>query len=198
MPFRLITLLFALAIAACGASQQGGTTPADPALRQEAIDAVTQLAVENCEHGIHGSLDHVATDGPLLIVGTAGEILEGRASLEEVNESYTTRNVVVEHECGEVQRIVTASQSANVVWVEEALRTHASLPGFSVDFPSQRTMIFERMPEGWQLRYYSLSVRLPDDQLDEAYARPVDDEAPPPAETVAPAEEAAAAPSAAE
>jgi hypothetical protein len=42
-------------------------------------------------------------------------------------------------------------------------------------------MIFERGPVGWQLRYYSLSVRLPDDQLDEAYAQPPDTpaEAPP-------------------
>ena len=65
--------------------------------------------------------------------------------------------------------------------------THASWPGFSVDFPSQRTMIFERMPEGWRLRYYSLSVRLPDDQLDEAYAEaPTEAAVSPPVE--APAE----------
>lgn len=144
----------------------------------EAENEVTQLAIQHCEEGAHGTLDHMATDGPLLIVGTAGEIIEGRASLDEVAASYGTRNVVVRHNCENVQRFVYSAAAGNIVWVEEAIRTHASWPGFTVDFPSQRTMIFEATEEGWRMRYYSLSVRLPDDQLDQAYAQPTE----PPAE----------------
>ncbi len=136
---------------------------------------MTQLAIRHCQDGVHGTNEHVASEGALLIVGTAGEIIEGRPSLNEVNESYVNRNVVIRHECVDVQRFIYASAEANVVWVEEALRTHASGPGFSVNFPSQRSIIFERTQEGWRLRYYSLSVRLPDDQLDQAYAEPADD-----------------------
>lgn len=197
MRILVITTLAISIAAGCGAQQGSGTTTAPatagPETRQQAIDDVLQLATTNCQDGIHGSLDHVAADGPLLIVGTAGEVIEGRPSLEEVNQSYTTRNVVVRHECDGVHRMAYASANADVVWVEEALRTHASWPGFSVDFPSQRTMIFEQMPQGWQLRYYSLSVRLPDDQLDLAYAQPAETPAEPaaaPAETTAPPEEA--------
>ncbi len=169
----VMTSLIALVLVGCGA-RQGGTTAVDPAMRQQAVDEVTQLAAAACREGVHGSMENVATEGPLLIVGTAGEVIEGRASLEEVNQSYTTRNVEVVHDCEGAQRLVYSSTAANVVWVEEALQTHAAWPGFSVDFPSQRTMIFERMPEGWRLRYYSLSARLPDDQLDQAYAQPAE------------------------
>lgn len=177
-------LSVALLLAGCCPRQPATTTPttpagpADPAARQTAIDEVTQIATEHCAEGVHGSLEHVATEGALLIVGTAGEIIEGRPTLEEVNASYGTRNVTVRHDCAEVQRFIYASQDANVVWLEEAIRTHASWPGFTVDFPSQRTMIFERGPAGWQLRYYSLAARIPDDQLDEAYAQPPEVPAP--------------------
>jgi hypothetical protein len=173
---KLVIASLTLAIlAGCGARQGGGTmATADAGAQQAAIDEVSRIAAEHCATGVHGSMDHVATDGPLLIVGTAGEIIEGRASLDEVNQSYSTRDVEVRHDCEGAQRLAYAAAAGNVVWLEEALRTHASWPGFSVDFPSQRTMIFERLPEGWRLRYYSLSVRLPDDQLDEAYAQPAD------------------------
>jgi len=168
----LATALFSVG---CGSSQTVTTTTPvndDPVSGQQAVDEVLQLATQHCENGVHGSLDYVATDGPLLIVGTAGEVIEGRASLEEVNASYTTRDVEVRHDCTNAQRFAYAAAAGNVVWVEEAIRTHASWPGFTVDFPSQRTLIFERTAEGWKLRYYSLSVRLPDDQLDQAYAQP--------------------------
>lgn len=183
----LKVLPVALLLAGCCSRQPATTTPAaspdatDPAARQTAIDEVTQLATEHCAEGVHGSLEHVATEGALLIVGTAGEIIEGRPTLEEVNASYGTRNVTVRHDCAEVERFVYASQAGDVVWLEEAIRTHASWPGFTVDFPSQRTMVFERGATGWQLRFYALAARLPDDQLDEAYAQPPETpaEAPP-------------------
>jgi hypothetical protein len=176
---RVLKILpVAMLLAGCCSRQPADTTPTappaavDPAARQAAIDEVTQIATEHCAAGVHGSLEHVATEGALLIVGTAGEIIEGRPTLEEVNASYGTRNVTVRHDCAEVERFVYAAQDANVVWVEEAIRTHASWPGFTTDFPSQRTMIFERTPAGWQLRFYELAARIPDDQLDEAYAQP--------------------------
>jgi hypothetical protein len=190
----LKVLPVALLFAGCCSRQPATTTPtasgdpaasADPAARQAAIDEVTQIATDHCADGVHGSLEHVATDGALLIVGTAGEVIEGRPTLEEVNASYGTRNVTVHHDCTEAQRYVYASQAGDVVWVEEAIRTHASWPGFTTDFPSQRTMIFERGPAGWQLRFYELAARIPDDQLDDAYAQPPETpaQAAPPAAT---------------
>ncbi len=170
---KLATLVCVLFVGGCCSTTtgQGETTP-DPAGQGDpaaAVEAVTALAVEHCEHGIHGSLDHVSSDG-LLIVGTAGEIMEGRSLLEQTNSSYEERGISVRHECQDVQRWVNASASGDVVWVEEALRTHARMPDWEVAFPSQRSMVFERTAEGWMLRYYSLSVRLADDHLDEVFA----------------------------
>jgi len=146
---------------------------------------VTQIAETHCEQGLHGPLADIAAD-PLLIRGTAGETMEALASLQEMNANYESRNVEVRHICDQVHRLIYTSASGNVVWVEEALRTHAAWPpSFSVEFPSQRTMIFERAEGQWALRYYALSVALSDDNLDEAFAET--DSATPQAVEAAPA-----------
>jgi hypothetical protein len=170
MRVALLSLLAVVSAAAC-ASSQHGTTTVDPAVRSQAIEDVTQIVTANCEDGLHGPLAQIASDRQLLIRGTAGETMEGRAALEETNASYQDREVEVAHRCAEVHRRVYASASGDVVWVEEGLRTHVAWPpSFSVEFPSQRTMVFEREGGEWRLQYYALSVALSDDNLDEAFA----------------------------
>lgn len=172
MRATLLSLLVLVSAGSCASTQHQATT-ADPATREQAIEEVTRIVTANCENGLHGPLAQMASDRQLLIRGTAGETMEGRAALEEMNASYEHRDVEVAHQCAEVHRRVYASMSGNVVWVEEGLRTHAAWPpSFSVEFPSQRTMVFEREGDSWRLQYYALSVALPDNNLDEAFAEP--------------------------
>jgi hypothetical protein len=170
----LVTLIACFSVG-CGAGTVRSTPCAspgdgdDPAARDTAIREVTELLEAHCESGIHTVEEFLPEDGPLLVVGTAGEIMEGRALLEQINATYETRGIEVRHDCSEVQRWVYASPSGDVAWAEEAIRTNARFPGIDVSFPSQRTLIFGRTPEGWRLQYYSLSVRLPDDDLDTVF-----------------------------
>ena len=176
MPLAVIVLL---ASASCNSPQVvPNTAPtaanADPSRRQQAIEQITELVTEHCENGLHGPLAELASD-QILIRGTAGETMEGRAAIQEMNSSYDSRNVEVIHICDQIHRRVYASAAGNIVWVEEGIRTHVTLPpSFNVEFPSQRTMIFEREGESWRLQYYGLSVALPDDSLDESFAQPGD------------------------
>lgn len=174
------SLVFVVACAAmgCGAQavQQAQSCPAaadrlapDPAARAAAELEVTELLVAHCERGIHNSVEHTSSDGPLLVVGTAGETMEGNALLEETNASYASRGIEVRYDCSEVQRWVYASATGDVVWAAESIRTNARFPGLEVAFPSARTLVFERTPEGFRLRYYSLAVQLPDENLDEVF-----------------------------
>ncbi len=80
-----IVLLTALVAGGCGAAQQG-TTTVDPAARQQAVDEVTQLSVQHCEHGIHGSLDHVATDGDGVGPGGKGAGMDHRLTRQLAGE----------------------------------------------------------------------------------------------------------------
>jgi hypothetical protein len=168
-------VLFSVALfvlSGCGASQAqqtANTVPGDP---EAAVREVTALIAQRCEAGLHGDLELVSPEGPILVVGTAGETMEGRALLEQTNASYESRGVAVRYDCSGVQRWVYASEAGDVVWAEEAIETHATFPGMQVAFPSQRTLVFERTAGGWRLRYYGLSVRLPDDRLDEVYGLP--------------------------
>ena len=79
----LLTLVTCFALG-CGASTAGGgggtTAAADPAARETAVREVTALLEAHCESGIHTSTEHLGD--PLLVVGTAGEIMEGRTTLE--------------------------------------------------------------------------------------------------------------------
>ena len=192
MKMMCFALLAMLLTCSCASSQMPASAAleADPAARERAIEEISQLAATHCEEGLHGPLAEHASDQRLLIRGTAGETMEGRAALEEMNANYNSRNVVVQHLCEQVHRMVYASAAGNVVWVEESIRTRAAWPpSFSVEFPSQRTMVFEREGERWALRYYALSVALSDAALDEAFAE-TDSPTPPPADApaAAPAE----------
>jgi len=166
-----IALLALIVTGCCGSTQHQvtATNPSPPSVNDQAVEEVTELMERFCEQGIHRSSEHIATDGPVLVVGTAGEIMEGRALLEESNSAYEQRGISVRYECADAFRAVYASAMGDIVWGEETVRTHASFPGLSVVFPTQRTLVFERESQGWRLRYYSLSVNLPDDHLDEVY-----------------------------
>lgn len=166
----LVTFLACCAVG-CGAGAtggNGGTTPAaDPGAAEGAVQEVTALLEAHCESGLHTSPEYLGD--PLLIVGTAGEIMEGRSLLEQTQESYGERGIEVRHDCSSVQRWVFSSPDGSVVWAEESIRTNARFPGIDVSFPAQRTLILQRAPEGWRLSFYSLAVRLPDENLDEAF-----------------------------
>lgn len=171
---RALVIVVSTIAVGCGAgaaqTASSGTTPtAGPEARQAAVAEVTALLEASCESGVHTMEELLPGDGQILIVGTAGEIMEGRALLDEVNATYATRGIEVRHDCSEVQRWVYASEAADVVWAEESIRTNARFPGIDVSFPSQRTLIFQRTPDGWTLRFYQLAVRLPDEHLDSVY-----------------------------
>lgn len=174
MRAKLLAMFVVLALGGCGSAQQPApATAADLAQRrQQAEEEVTALATAHCQAGLHGPLAELA-DETIFIRGTAGETMEGLAALQEMNDNYQSGNIEVVHRCPVNHREVSVSPSGDVVWIEEGLRTHVDWPeNFSVEFPSQRTMIFVRDGEGWRLRYYALSVALPDAALDETFGEP--------------------------